>query len=229
MICPASTPSICSDRVHLPHKVTLLIVLLLDGVGSVEAQRIPGSPPSDHECRVAANKLGSDPHSQAFRDALEYGPLAGCGEIGGRALADALRRTRTLSDTSVLTWLGAEAWQMRSPHVFEAALEVAGDRAASVPARASSLLVLLGQEKEGALLDAPWQQNLVVPVGRFCGVRTSSHFEYHSEAPLPADHRARVEGLLSRIMEDKGEPILLRELAHCIHRVLTLSRSLWIP
>lgn len=201
-----------------------LMVLLLTGcAGSIEAQRLPGGPPTAHECRVVANKLGSDPHSQAFRDALVYGPLAACGDIGGRALADALWRTRAVTDTALLAALGREATMMRSPHVFEAALEVAADRTASVPARASSLLVLLGQEDENTIVGRSWGENLIIPVGEFCQGASITDVQYLSQAPLPADHRTRVSNLLTRMAEDGTEPLLLRQLAHCISREIPQS------
>lgn len=65
--------------------------------------------------------------------------LAQCGPFGGMTAAWTIRTTRTLSDTAVLRSLLAVFGNVRDTAEVAAAMSVAGDPAASVPARIYAL------------------------------------------------------------------------------------------
>ncbi len=65
-----------------------------------------------------------------------------CGKDGATALASAVRALRTSTDAATLDYMRYQTGSFRDAEVFAALLDVAGDPAASVPARVYATLAL---------------------------------------------------------------------------------------
>lgn len=195
----------------------LTLVALTSCAGALRAQSIP---PTAQDCRVAANKLASDPHSEAYRWALAYGRLAECGDVGARALAGAVQASSTTRDLHLLQQMTLAASLNRHPAIWGAALDIAQRRSATVPARVASLQILLRQHDVATTLEGGLQRLTTERMGRFCRVDVVPHGTYRSLAALPLDYRERVEAATSRISEDPAEVTLIRDLAACVGRAV---------
>ena len=176
--------------------------------------------PSAQECRVAANKLGSDAHSEAFRWALAYGRLAECGDVGARAIGGAIMEASAISDLRLLQQMTLAASLNRHPVIWEAALEVAQRRSATVPARVASLQILLRQHDVASALEGGLARLSAERMGRLCRVDVVPHAEYRSLASLPQDYLQRMEAATARISADPAESALIRDLAACIGKAV---------
>ena len=97
--------------------------------------------------------------------ALAASQLALCGAFGGIAAAQAIRETRMFSDTATLRNLVAKFSNFRDTAVVNAAMSVAGDAAASVPARVYALRTIwvLRKGNGGIAYEQllPWQGSQV--------------------------------------------------------------------
>lgn len=192
--------------------LSFLIILLWLHVPVVHAQGV--SVPTAQECRVAANKLGSDPHSAAYRWALTEGRLAKCGAIGAAVLAQVLGQADALTDTIALGGLEFSASTNRSPVIFRAALATAGAKTAGVQARELSLRVLLRQYNIEVALPASAYS---ARPSAACISHLVLHAAYNSSEPLQPDSRQRIIELSDRIAGDEDEPQVLRNLARCLN------------
>jgi len=182
--------------------------------------RAQSTPPTAQDCRVAANKLASNPHSEAYRWALAYGRLAECGDVGARALAGAILEASGTRDLHLLQQMTLAASLNRHPAIWGAALDIAQRRSATVPARVASLQILLRQHDVAIALEGGLQRLTSERMGPFCRVDVVPHGEYRSLAPLPLDYRERVEAATLRISEDPAEVTLIRDLAACVGRAV---------
>lgn len=196
-------------------------------IGYVAASVLPLYPsslhaqtyvPSAQECRVAANKLASNPRSEAHRWAITYGRLSECGDIGAKALAAEIRRLSAGDDLHDLQRLALDASLNRHPEIWRAALDVAQRRGAWLPARVASLQILLRQHDVRTALEGGLQRLISERMGPLCRVDVVPHVSYSSEAPLPADYRQRMEAAMSQIAADAVEPGVMRDLARCVGR-----------
>lgn len=195
----------------------LTLVALTSCAGALRAQ---STRPTAQECRVAANKLASNPHSEAYRWALAYGRLAECGDVGARALASAIQASSTTRDLHLLQQMTLAASLNRHPAILSAALDIAQRRSATVPARVASLQILLRQHDVTMTLEGGLQRLTTERMGRFCRVDVVPHGAYGSLAALPLDYRERVGAATSRISEDQAEGSLIRDLAACVGRAV---------
>jgi hypothetical protein len=164
---------------------------------------------------VLANKLGSNPHSEAFRQALS-GPLAACGSIGAEAIARALQAAKSVEDSAVTHPLAFDVAHNRSPVVLAAVLSVADDRTASVPMRIVALIGALRQRTISAGFGGSISELASRPMGRLCRIGPVEHSVYHSEAALPAGYEVTIVSTMRRIADDQGSPVAIRDLARCV-------------
>jgi len=174
------------------------------------------SAPTPHECRVAANKLASNPRSEAFRWALARGRLAECGEIGAEALAGAIRAGASVRDIRLLQQLTLTASLNQSPAILRAALDVAQMNTAEIPSRVASLNIVLRQHDPALALEGGLQRLASEPMGRLCRVDFIPHARYFSSTPLPSDYRGEVKAAMSRVATRAGELAVIRDLALCV-------------
>ena len=198
----------------------LCIVLLGACAPATRAQMPARTPPTAHDCRVAANRAASNPNSEAYRWAVTQGRLAECGSVGAEATAAHLRSANTLGDSLLLQGVMLNAATNRHPALLEAALEVVQDREARLPVRVMALEVVLRQHDVQSAFAGSRDALFTEPVGRFCRVTYVEHATYQSSTPLPADYPARVAETLTRLAADTREPAVLRDLAACVGRAL---------
>ena len=111
------------------HIASSFIALLLMAACAPRtiAQQIQPPTPTAHECRVLANQLGSDPRSEAFRRALGAN-IAGCGDIGAAAVANAFLAARSVRDAGFADRFQLAIAYNRSPVLLKALLSVVEDR-----------------------------------------------------------------------------------------------------
>lgn len=185
----------------------------------LRAQEPRGGSPTPRECHVLANKLGSNPHSEAFRQALA-GPLAACGEIGARAIATALRVVRTVEDSAITYPLIFNVSHNRSPIILDAVLNVAEDRSATVPVRVAALIGALRQHRVASTFGGTPRDLATRPMGRLCYIVSVDHARYLSEAPMPAGYEQTILASMRRIADDGGSPTVVRDLARCVADVI---------
>jgi hypothetical protein len=175
----------------------------------------PSNRPAPDECRVLANKLASDPRSQAFRQALS-GPIAACGEIGASAIARALGAAKSVEDSSLTHPLAFSVAHNRSPVILDAALAVAEDRTASVPVRLVALIGVLRQHTISAGFGGSISELAARPMGRLCRIGSVEHAGYLSETALRPGYETEIVSTMRRLADDAGSPAAVRDAALCI-------------
>jgi hypothetical protein len=142
-----------------------------------------------------------------------------CREEGGAAaLASAIRRLRTSTDTATLHLLRRQAGSFRDADVFAALTEVAGDPAASAPARVYALLAIgkiFRPNEWTSFADAT--TDLDANGLPRCSRQTTTISDYNQVqgAPLPGDFRQRVYELLMRIGADSSTPPMVMAATNC--------------
>lgn len=176
-----------------------------------------------------AGRVGSGAGNGAALSASEVhvalGVLVTCGAEGGRTAAMMARTLRASTDTAILkTFVGMLA-NFRDAAVLDAALEIARDRTASIPARVyafRTLFVLRSGKtwagyrsmlREDATADSTLA-GLIAPCGEEFQIADAAPFWYEG-APLPADFRQRVTALTEQVVRDRTEPVRVRSASTC--------------
>ncbi len=187
----------------------------------------PDSVQLRNDCRLAVQILASGHPAPQEEWALTV--IHRCGSEGGAALASALQNARTSTDTDYLSQLSARARWLRDGALFNAALEVAGDKAATAQARLESFVVLLyavrlaGDPLRGVPifsqeLSSPLNPASGLPTGSCSTSRFSTGAVKPAEgAPLPGNYRDQISALGRRIFRDASEPLALRSAAFCLY------------
>jgi hypothetical protein len=214
----------------MKHRYLTAILLLVSAplTGLVlEAQTIPGSPPSSKECAAAAAAL-----SAGARDGAGWERLPECGALGGRALATAFRSARNETDTDYLGHLYGAMAALRDPHVFASALEVMQDPGASSAARATAILVAVAQHHRGwgLPLQVSFADAVTASPGESCRiVAVAGDPEYRSATSLPADYVQQLGKALDRVVADASTPPLVRSFAGCGRRAIVGALAASVP
>jgi hypothetical protein len=130
----------------------------------------------------------------------------------GPTLAAALSVAKASSDTAYLNALTAPFIQLRDGTVFTAALALADDNSASVPARVAAIRTLIYAVRPGGYVDPA-----VLPQDgpRTCFGSPSPHSSRIEGSPLPANHVALVRALATRLRTDSAAPREIRQAATC--------------
>lgn len=185
------------------------LVLTTSGLAAQHA----GSP-SKQECQAAAAKL-----TQGARDGTGWERLVDCGDIGGVALAKAVRAARSDTDVDYLGRLYSAVARVRHPDIFRSTLEVMRDPAASVPARATAILMALSQDdpSRGLPPSISYREAVTSSAGEGCRLVRFGRNLYRSSRPLPADYRQQ---LVKATEQLASAPPLVRAFAACANRVL---------
>lgn len=173
--------------------------------------------PSEPDCQVAVRRLGSAPHSAAFRWAVTHGRLSRCGALAVPELVSAFHRAAETGDIPTLEALTYDLSHNRHPAIVSAAAGVAENRSMPVSSRAVALQVMLRQFDVSRAVAA----ELVRPVGRFCFPDVILHDRYGSETPLSPGDLERIRSTVARLANDETETVLIRELAACVGRGLS--------
>lgn len=192
------------------QRVLLLPGLLLGATTPLLAQRDAADP----RCRDAVSYLRETTHAEdlaadaavnvAEKRQQARAQLVSCGSVASEYAASVISETRSLVDTTLLRTELSSFGEIRDASVFAAALEVAGDRAASVPARMYALRTLLVLSTGSC--------------GR-CWPDDSGHDDRHvwrGGTPLPSDAGSQSRVLARRIANDASEPERLRTVAGCV-------------
>ncbi|HEX2079170.1 MAG TPA: hypothetical protein VHG08_15705 [Longimicrobium sp.] len=199
--------------------IAALVAAAWAGSGcALQAQHAAAAPPSRQECEAAAQKAAAAPQSAEFHWALTYGGLARCGDTGAVALARALRQAGAIADSLLLGGVVVQASSSRHPQILQAALDLALDRSAPVPARVAGLQVALRQHDGRVALPGSVTQLSATAMGAFCRYDYLPHAHYASERTLPRGHAAAIAAAMRRIADDPAEPRPLRDLAGCVAR-----------
>jgi len=211
-------------------------IALLGGSTPARAEGAGNGPAA--ECRQAANRLraydqsavNSGGHAAQGNGKAEERQIAAarlltCGEMGGEEAATTLSATRFLTDPGALEELVGPFRYFRDAAVFGAAMDVADDRTASVPARVLALRTLWVL-RSGKIWIAYEQMlpadeaTVAIPTGRCgAGIRLSDATPYWIDGALPpADFASQILALAERIRADASQPLIVRAAATCALR-----------
>jgi hypothetical protein len=134
-----------------------------------------------------------------------------------------VRRLRTSTDTALLHRYWGEAAVLDDERLFSTALTIAGDPAASTPARVFSILAILRTVKPvpGAeyrnLVGGFIDDDFAPRVRGGCAIIVSSHTPQRVRGtPLGADFRERAQRLRARLVKNPNEPLDVRTAATCL-------------
>lgn len=199
------------------HALVLVSAVLALPV-QVAAQAAPDSTEHRDDCRHARQVIETGHPAPHMEWALGF--IGNCDrQLWGRTVATALRSLRTSSDLDELANVWADTQWLRDRHLFEAALEIGGDRSASLPARMFALRALL-------MLVEPGMQPSYAELSRVkhsnarrrwsCDLGKVRDAYMRGGVPLPADYERQAEALAKRIDADSLEPEELRYAAKCI-------------
>jgi hypothetical protein len=142
--------------------------------------------------------------------------IAECGAQAATALADGIRDARFEDDLDYIALLHARATEVRDPGVLSAALEVAADPSASIPARVMSLRVVYRHKNATVDFRGSWQALVSTPRGISCTLEPMIHHRLLYESPLPAEYGEQIATVTEGIWFDPNEPVVIRDLARCV-------------
>jgi hypothetical protein len=209
-------------RMAMPGIVTLLALLLLP-LG-LRAQANPDSVHHRNDCRLAAQVLTTG--QPAVKRAWAVTKARTCPSVAGQ-LAEALRNSRSSTDTVRLSALTAPTDWLRDGRMFASATDVLRDRTATVEARVFATRVLLWAFAPG---DEIGYHHLVSVNGdgkRTCsGLGASWHGELVHGSPLPSEWVAQANALGRSIAHNPAEPGAVRQAAVCLALVLPETERL---
>ena len=168
-----------------------------------------------NQCRLAAQTIASTHPAPHAGWAITV--IQNCPE-GGHVLADALREVRTSRDTALIDAITRPAIKLRDGELFGVALDIAGDRIASIEARIFSIRTLMWAMYPGGALEYDDLADLRPSGQRSCfGAGPSTHtIITRGATPLPPDYVARAKAVAQRLNEDAGEPRPVRRAAVCL-------------
>lgn len=186
------------------------------GTGPVllNAQIIPGPPPTAAECRSAERAL-----VQGNRAGLEI--LPGCGSDGGFALARALLDARSETDPAYLGRLYGAMSSIRDPAVFGTALNVILDQKASDQVRATAILIAVSQHDVSLTprLNVSFA-DLISPASKAsCRLSWASDQSYRSKSRLPSAYFEQFGKALLQLLSAPATPAMVRKFAECARPV----------
>ena len=198
--------------------VAIAVALVLPNI--LPAQIIPGPPPTPGECSAAIVALNSGSPTGAG-----WERIAACGSAGATAVGHALWNARASVDTVYLKALYASASAMRHPTILGTAREVVSTASASLDARMMNLLLLASQVDPtlSPRFSESWHSFVTVPMGPPCTLRFSTDLEYRTTAALPSDYLARIAATVEPIMNGSSAPPVLRDLARCVHTIISVE------
>jgi hypothetical protein len=198
-------------------RISLILLLLCGFSLGAAAQAETTIVKHGSNCRLAVQTLESGHPGPKTMWAM--GIIPTCVEEGGAAaLASAIRGLRTSTDTATLHLMRRQAGSFRDADVFDALTEVAGDPAASAPARVYALLAIGSIIYPSELVTfADATIDLDAKGLPRCSRQTTTITDYNQVqgTPLPADFRQRVYELLRRIRADSSTPPMVMAATNC--------------
>jgi hypothetical protein len=195
------------------------LALAITSTSTAGAQLYSAPTPSQADCRRAAAEWSASRRSKEFTPASAMIPY--CGAFGDSVLASALRRSVSESDTVYLRELYGEAVQHRSPLLLAAAGAVAVDRNATLPARVTALLLVLGQYQPAmGFPPSVGYAELMGPTWPGCRITIYNDSPPPGPPQLPQVLRGVAQALDS-LATSPSEPTQIRSLAECVARKIS--------
>lgn len=188
--------------------ITTLCLLLVPACAT--AQVDTDSVHHRNRCRLAVQAVETSrpaPHNE-----WAYRYVASCGEGGADALVTRMRTLRVSSDTATVRAATYPMGYLRDREIYEASLQLAGDRAASEVARVFAFRNLVWMVRPDAGLEDfdPWHE---VSLGCLGVTQDQDAVELR---PLPADYREVIRDFARRAVRDPSEPRPIRKSAACV-------------
>lgn len=199
------------------QKLVIIALAALIAAGPLQAQANPDSVKHQNECRFAEQTVARGQSSPHLRWSLGY--LRGCGTgAQGAAVALAVRRLRTETDTAALGPYWLVSRYVLDGQLFEAAESIAIDASASPQARVFAISALFSTMNEQAFaryenLVGGFRPDGLVAGG--CRTLVSGRFRT-TGTPLPSDFQARVAAVRERLLADDSQPLDVRTAATCL-------------
>ncbi len=191
-------------------------LLLVDCAPSAGFAQEPVPREHAHRCEVAIAQAQRDELSIKDRRPWAIGSLPTCGPAAGLAIAELIHGTRFSNDQATLDSLTQVTLRFTDGAVFNEALSIADDRAASVVARILAVRTLIYAFQPFHRLS--YEQ--ITGAGA-TGIPNCVGSQLGSDsrspgAPIRPDGRSLVVALASRLVADKSEPKELRAAASCV-------------
>jgi len=190
----------------------------------LQAQASPDSIKRRNDCRLAEQVIRTGhpaPRllwaSQVLRTCTSAGP----------SIADAMTTNRLSTDTAFLNAATYPTIQLRDGEVYRAALAVAGDKTASIPARVLALRTLVWTlEPGGSVSYAELSDELPEGRRRRCNsLGAHLHLQITRGAPIPNDYAEAIHRLARGLENDPTEPRQIQRAAVCAQQpALDLTR-----
>jgi len=193
--------------------LTATIAALLSASSNLNAQSLPH--PTAKECEAAASSLAQGSDSSGWER------LVDCGEMAGPAFAKAIIAAGSQTDVSYLGRLYSAVARVRHPAIFNSALEVMKDPAASGPARATAILMALSQHEPGWGLppSVSYSQAVTSKGSASCRMVRFQKQLYRSSTPLPASYLQQLAHATEQLSTSSSPPSV-QALARCAHQVV---------
>ncbi len=217
-------------------EVVGLVAIVSGLVIGTAAQAQEGGQPDPNKCRQAAHVLraydqavvrsrgqANQGSGKAEQRQLAAARLLSCGPVGGVEAAFTIRLTRTLSDPTTLEELVGPFRSFRDTAVVNAAVEIATDASASVPARLFALRTMwvIQTGKFWMVYDelVPRQEAPDAQPTARCGqglqVADATPSWRIGSAP-PAGFEAELQAVARRLRADLAQPLEVRAAALCV-------------
>ena len=192
------------------------LALLVAGLALASATRAMAQPaaaaPADG-CAIARVVVETQPPGDSMSFALRR--LQWCPpEVGARVAAAAFRRWQHVEDRETLSQLGGFVAMWPAEELLSVALEVAGDPAASAPARVAALRGMTKLLRPAQIL-----RPFFPPPGATAADACPEAYSVHGsdEPRVTPAQRARMLVIRERILSDASAPEMVRLAAACVY------------
>jgi hypothetical protein len=178
------------------------------------AQASPDSVHHRNDCRLAAQVVASG--HPATKRQWAFGTIARCAGAGP-VLAQAIRAHRASVNVVDLDSLTQPTFRLRDADVLRAAMEIAGDRGASSPARVFAIRTLIWSMYPAGGVTYEDLADVVTGRDRNCyGYGPSTHPLITQGTALPPDYITRAKELANTVLHDSTEARPVLRAAACL-------------
>jgi hypothetical protein len=197
---------------HLTYRIVLALGIIAAAASDAAAQFPPGSMPDPCQQLAAANRRGVvSATSVAETNRARFMEIVDCAAKDPVMAAQAWPLLRRERDTTVLQMTGM-FWRHRDAGVLEAAMKVATDRTATVPAREFALVNAFVI----ASADTRVPNLRTLRNGASCRTASRPGLGFITGTPLPSDAEQHVRERSKAIADDSSEPARVRSAAACV-------------
>lgn len=200
---------------------TAIIALCFSTVLSspVSGQRIDGPTITADQCTAAVASL------TAGNRTGDWDFIAACGQPGVTAVVNAVAALRDETDSVYLQRLVTVASDLKNPDLLAASQQIATDNSATVPARLTALLIMIGQYDNRLVLpsECSWGQFITLSSGSGCRLTRIEDVEYVQVAAMPTDYVASIANTASQIASNALNPAVIRDFAQYLRAILSIQ------